>query len=61
MGPYCDYCGHRCFVPREVPGSHVTILATCVKGAEHDRRVLGVDFRTAHNPSVANQQQLGGE
>lgn len=60
MGPYCDYCGQRCFVPRVVPGSHVTILATCAKGAEHDRRSLGVDFRSARNPYAANQQ-VGGE
>lgn len=59
MGPYCDYCGRRCFVPRVVPGSRVTILATCAKGAEHDRRALGVDFRTARNPHAA--AQVGGE
>lgn len=50
MGPYCQYCGRRCFVPRIVPDSYVTILATCSKGMEHDLKMLGVTYLTAANP-----------
>jgi len=39
MGPYCNYCDHRCFVlnPRK-PGH---LLATCVMGQGHDKEILG--------------------
>lgn len=50
MGPYCKFCDTRCFVPRSVPGSTVTILATCAKGMELDRESTGHDHETAHNP-----------
>ncbi|AGK87733.1 Lsr2-like DNA bridging protein [Mycobacterium phage Phrux] len=57
MGPYCKFCDHRCFVPRQViVGGTVIwdgIMATCAKGAEFDRDRLGVDFRSAHNPHAA--------
>ncbi len=53
-GAYCQFCGHRCFVYREIReagrvewSGH---MATCREGAEHDRVVLGADFRSAHNP-----------
>lgn len=49
-GAYCDYCGHRCFVYRLVPGTHITHLATCADGAAHDRAHLGLDYTTAINP-----------
>jgi DNA-directed RNA polymerase subunit RPC12/RpoP len=57
MGPYCDYCGHRCFVERRVPGSDVTILATCERGAAHERAALGYDHTTAINPRAANEHR----
>lgn len=48
------YCDHRCFVYREVIVGGVTLwyghMATCSKGAEHDRNSLGVTFKEAHNP-----------
>lgn len=47
MGPYCRFCGRRCFVERFVPGHYVTILATCRAGMEHDRKTTGYDFTTA--------------
>ncbi|POX90187.1 hypothetical protein C3473_24695 [Mycobacterium kansasii] len=54
MGPYCKFCAHRCFVPRQVVvGDEVIwdgIMATCANGAAFDRERLGVDFSTAHNP-----------
>lgn len=56
MGPYCNYCGQRCFVPREVPGSRVTILATCRIGALNDMLRLGVDYSTAQNRRNTGQQ-----
>jgi len=53
-GAYCRFCGHRCFVYREVfvGGERLWSghLATCPQGREHDRRVLGVDHTQAHNP-----------
>lgn len=51
MGPYCQFCGHRCFVERFVPGSNATILATCPKGMAHDRERSGYDHTTAVNPN----------
>lgn len=53
-GSYCNYCDHRCFVYREVivGGERVWSghMATCTRGAEHDRRSLGVTFKEAYNP-----------
>ncbi|OJZ66815.1 hypothetical protein BRW65_26725 [Mycobacterium paraffinicum] len=53
-GAYCRYCDHRCFVYREViVGGEIAWaghMATCSKGAAHDKRSLGVDFSEAHNP-----------
>ncbi len=54
MGSYCNYCGHRCFVYRKVIVGGETLwsghMATCPRGMEHDRRSLGMDSSTAHNP-----------
>ncbi len=56
-GAYCHFCDHRCFVYREILVGGELIwaghMATCTKGADHDRGVLGVDFRHAHNPRAA--------
>jgi hypothetical protein len=53
-GAYCRYCDHRCFVYRQVRVGGELVwaghMATCPKGAAHDRRVLGVDHTQAHNP-----------
>lgn len=54
-GAYCRYCGHRCFVYREVWGKDDMLvwaghLATCQKGKDHDRSILGVDAASAVNP-----------
>jgi hypothetical protein len=57
MGPYCQYCGHRCFVERRVPDSDVTILATCPEGTAHDRAVLGYDYTTAINPHAERSER----
>lgn len=37
MGPYCNFCGSRCFVPttREDP-IKTDLKATCLKGKAHD-------------------------
>lgn len=57
-GAYCKYCNHRCFVYRRVIVGGETVwsghMATCGKGAEHDRRSLGVTFREAFNPHAHN-------
>jgi len=56
MGPYCSFCDHRCFVERRLPASatwrpgQIVLLATCTKGAEHDRRAIGCDHTSAINP-----------
>ena len=57
-GPYCRYCDQRCFVERVWPpdekrpynSGRRSYFATCPAGAEHDRAVLGFDYRTAGNP-----------
>lgn len=52
-GSYCQFCGWRCFVLREVvtAGRAGTMhLATCRAGAAHDRKILGVDHTTTRNP-----------
>ena len=55
-GPYCRYCDQRCFVYRVVEvGGHVVWsghMATCAKGAEHDREACGHDHTTAFNPAA---------
>lgn len=58
-GAYCNYCGHRCFVARQViVGGHVLWsghMATCVAGKAHDKKVLGQDSTAAHNPGDLHQ------
>jgi hypothetical protein len=53
-GAYCRFCGHRCFVYRQVIVAGEVVwaghLATCREGRDHDRRVLGIDAPNAHNP-----------
>jgi hypothetical protein len=50
MGPYCQYCDQRCFLPRTVNGRSL-ILATCPSGMANDRAKLrGHDHRTTLNP-----------
>lgn len=53
-GAYCQYCGHRCFVYRQVLVAGEVVwaghMATCVAGRAHDRYALGVDSTQAYNP-----------
>ena len=57
-GAYCQFCGHRCFVDRVLPvdaqpaynSGRRLHMATCLRGADFDRRVTGYDYRTAINP-----------
>lgn len=53
-GSYCRYCDHRCFVSRQVIVGGLVVwtghMATCSQGKKHDRRVIGMDADTAHNP-----------
>ncbi len=57
-GSYCGYCGRRCFVSRQVFVGGMLVwsghMATCKLGMEHDRKQIGMDFRTAHNPAAGN-------
>jgi hypothetical protein len=53
MGPYCKFCGHRCFVLRTLPdGSWTGCMATCAAGMEHDRKETGYDHSTAVNAAL---------
>jgi len=57
MGPYCNYCDHRCFV--DDPNRSGYILATCLQGMEHDKRHLGYswhDVRLAKDAALAIQE-----
>jgi hypothetical protein len=54
MGPYCDYCRRRCFLPRVIhtgPRQGESLLmATCGAGMAHDLEVTGHTHVTALNP-----------
>lgn len=49
MGPYCNYCGHRCFthMPAETPTEALkaygrsTIIATCPAGQQFEKENVG--------------------
>lgn len=64
-GSYCAYCGHRCFVYREVVvDGRVTWsghLATCREGKAHDRMALRVDVDSpaVRNPAEAHEHTYG--
>lgn len=57
MGPYCKFCGQRCFVPRVLRDGRSMILATCYSGMKHDRVKVGQDHTTALNP-VTEQAEV---
>lgn len=54
MGPYCNYCGRRCFLPRVIPGGPLKgrsfILAACPRGMALDLETTGYTHETALNP-----------
>lgn len=54
-GSFCRFCDSRCFVARVLPDGRVLHMATCVRGAAHDRGATGYDFRTARNPRVTGE------
>jgi hypothetical protein len=59
MGPYCKFCGSRCFLPRA--GAQLgttTILATCRRGMAHDLKTSGYTHRTAINPVMGTRDEL---
>jgi hypothetical protein len=52
MGPYCKFCGQRCFVPvtddwpeqiRKAYGSF-SLAATCLRGRAYEREKFGVCY-----------------
>lgn len=53
-GAYCRFCDQRCFVYRQIIFEGEVLwaghMATCSEGMKHDHRILGVDYREAHNP-----------
>lgn len=52
MGPYCKFCGRRCFLLRVLIDGRSMLLATCERGMAHDREKTGQDHLTAHNPAA---------
>jgi hypothetical protein len=50
MGPYCNYCGNRCFLLRVTADGRTVLLATCQGGMAHDLKVCGQTHLTAVNP-----------
>lgn len=61
MGPYCNYCGQRCFVERRIPGTAGTILmATCQLGALNDMLKTDYDHVTAVNPRACVEEVADG-
>lgn len=52
MGPYCNFCDMRCFVPRILRDGRSMILATCTAGMRHDHEATGEDHTTALNPAT---------
>lgn len=54
MGPYCKFCGRRCFVVRVIPDGPRKgwsgCLATCQGGMTHDLKETGHTHLTAVNP-----------
>ncbi|MBF9135157.1 hypothetical protein I0C86_40475 [Plantactinospora sp. S1510] len=50
MGPYCQFCDQRCFLPRVLRDARLVLLATCAQGMERDRAKAGQDHTTALNP-----------
>lgn len=63
MGPYCKFCDSRCFVSRVLRDGRSMLLATCARGAAHDRAKVGKDHTTALNPVTqqAEVQRLAAE
>jgi hypothetical protein len=68
MGPYCKFCGRRCFVylPNETP-AHIlkaygtsNIIATCHEGQQFEREKVGYchdDIQAAINSAaIANAE-----
>lgn len=55
-GAYCKFCDRRCFVYRQVIVGGELVwaghMATCRIGKQHDRKLLGLDADTAHNPNL---------
>lgn len=54
MGPYCRFCGQRCFLERVLPdgpdAGRTLLMATCARGMEHDRAATGHNHTSAINP-----------
>jgi hypothetical protein len=67
MGPYCQYCGQRCFLLRTLPADatdnagETILLATCPAGMARDRQATGHDHETAINPATATAERVEAE
>lgn len=64
MGPYCRYCGRRCFVVRVLPddangtwAGRSLAMATCADGMNHDRFATGYTHEDGRNPIVQTEQR----
>lgn len=65
MGPYCNYCSQRCFVPfpdgtpQEIMDKYrpgVTIIATCTEGQIFERQQTGYCY-TDIDRSLKTEQE----
>lgn len=50
MGPYCQYCGRRCFLLRVLKDGQTMLLATCDRGMKRDLASCEETHETALNP-----------
>lgn len=64
MGPYCNFCGTRCFVLRVLPKEAKSrlaggelLMATCRRGMAHDLEQTGHTYKTATNPNAKGRKK----
>lgn len=59
MGPYCKFCGDRCFIPTSKEDKTKRDLkATCLKGIAFDSMVAELEeLEGLHESEITEQQQ----
>lgn len=71
MGPYCNFCGNRCFTffPQKTPDYILkaygtsTIIATCQRGQQFEKEKIGYcydDIQEAIQQAEAKQSDVCG-
>jgi hypothetical protein len=67
MGPYCKFCGNRCFIPmpentpKEILSAYGTntIIATCEAGQKFEKEKIGYcydDIQKLNLPTKPNKE-----